>query len=105
MKDYICIDVQPDTSAVNIYEHVTHTLPEFQWRRGNSDMQGPYISGVNADKVHIKLWLGETPVAMSISFASVLGDDMKREQMKIALIEDIKQKFLPLIGEVINISD
>lgn len=102
MKDYVSIDIQPNISNDLIHKVLMEKLPDFKWRTGDSDMQGPYISGVNSDNIHVKIWLGERPVAMSVSFASVIAEVKVLNDMKEKIIDRIKNDLLPSLGRIIN---
>lgn len=103
MKDFVCIDVHSDASDVVVYEAARRAFPDFDWRRGDSDMQGPYVSGRNTDRVQIKIWLGEKPYSMTVSFQDVWPNDLRREERKGVLIDAIIKNLIPSLGNVGNL--
>jgi hypothetical protein len=46
-------------------------IPMATWRSGDSDSQGLYISGAFENGIHVKIWMGEAPVYLTISARSV----------------------------------
>lgn len=115
MKDFVCIDIDPgvididrdvdDDAAVaaNAYEHACRELPEFDWRRGHSDMQGRYLSGRNPDGVKIEIWFGDKLLDMSVSFRSAWLSDSRREEKQKLLLDAILKNFVPRLGATVKI--
>lgn len=103
MKDFVTYDVRCTLAKQQVLDIVIRKLPDFKWRQGESDAQGPYISGMNRDDVQIKLWLGESPVSISVSFDDVWDDEPDREERKGALIQSIDNAVVPLLGTVMKI--
>ena len=77
-------------------------MPDFKWHRGDSDAQGPYISGMNSDDVQIKLWLGESPMSIVVSFDDVWRDESDREERKEIFIHSMDTTVVPMLGTVIK---
>lgn len=102
MKDFVRIDIDSNVNDDFAYKCVRRALPEFSWRRGDSDQQGPYLSGGNADHVDIQIWLGEKPFAMSVLFQDVWPNVPKREEKKEALIADILKNLIPTLGNIVK---
>lgn len=100
MKDFVTYDVRCILAKQQVLDIVTFNLPEFKWRQGESDAQGSYISGINRDDVQIKLWLGEAPVGISVSFDDVWNGEPDREERKGALIQLMDKAVIPLLGTV-----
>lgn len=100
MKDFVTYDVRCTLAKQQVLDIVIRKLPDFKWRQGESDAQGPYISGMNRDDVQIKLWLGEAPVSMSVSFDDVWIGEPDREEKKDALIQLLDKAVVPLLGAV-----
>lgn len=100
MKDFVTYDVRCTLVKQYVLDIVTRNLPDFTWRQGDSDSQGPYISGTNRDDVQIKLWLGESPVSISVSFDDVWIGEPDREDRKGALIQLIDNAVVPRLGTV-----
>ena len=100
MKDFVIYDVRCTLVKQQVLDIVIRNLPDFKWRQGDSDSQGPYISGMNRDDVQIKLWLGEAPVSMSVSFDDVWIGEPDREEKKDALIQLLDKAVVPLLGVV-----
>jgi hypothetical protein len=102
MKDLITYDIGSKLNAGQVFENVTRALPSFDWRRGDSDAQGPYISGTNDELIQVKLWLGEAPIQMSVSFRRAWPDATDRENRKQQLIESIIKNLIPSIGTIVK---
>lgn len=102
MKDFVRIDIDSDANDAVAYEYALRALPEFSWRRGDSDQLGPYLSGRNADHVQIKIWLGEKPFDMSISFRNAWLNIPEREEKKEALVADILKNLIPSFGNIVK---
>lgn len=104
MKDFITYDIKSELSRDEIFENAIRILSNLEWRKGNSDSQGLYISGNNKQKITIQLWVSETPIEMFISFRSAwLGCDKEYENsQKQELINIVETSFIPSIGENIN---
>lgn len=102
MKDFICIDLKTSLDDNEINNYVRCFFSDFAWRSGNSDMQGRYISGVNIDGVHIQLWLGDRPVAMSISFRDLPTNNPDRESKKMGIVNRVRGTLIPTLGEMVS---
>ena len=100
MKDFITYCIRSGLAKKQVFDIVKRTLPDFQWRQGDSDAQGPYVSGSNDDHVQIQLWLGEDPVDMFVSFSRAWMDAGDREKKKSELIEVVDKSVAPLLGAV-----
>ena len=100
MKDFINYYIQCSLSKKQVFDTMVHTLPAFMWRQGDSDEQGPYISGADGNSIQIKLWLGEAQIGMSISFRRAWMDVGDREKSKSELVEVIDKSVIPLLGVV-----
>ena len=102
MKDFITYDIESELTRSNIYNKAISLFPEFEWRKGDNDSQGKYISGRNEKKVEIQLWLGESPFEMSVCFTGVWENDPNRNNKKEQLIEIIETRLIPIIGNKLN---
>ncbi|KPA13232.1 hypothetical protein MHK_006538 [Candidatus Magnetomorum sp. HK-1] len=100
MKDFVTYDIFCDLNKEQIFAEVVGFLPNFKWRQGDSDSQGPYISGMDDDDIQIKLWLGEEPVEMTISFDDVWLDTSDRDKRKVHFIELIENVIIPPLGVI-----
>jgi hypothetical protein len=96
MKDFVSIDIESRLSNDDVYLILSSGLSEFSWRRGDSDMQGPYVSGRDANSVTIQCWTGENPMQMSVSFRGV-KDVSQSEQEQ--LIKKLLNDLVPQIGK------
>lgn len=103
LKEIINIDVRPSISDDEIFHHFSHTLPKFKWRRGDSDMQGPYLSGVSPDYVDIQVWLGEKPITVFISFTGAWPNDPDRDMRKQQFFEFVINDLILRIGIAVKI--
>ncbi|HIV70678.1 MAG TPA: hypothetical protein H9903_07095 [Candidatus Aquabacterium excrementipullorum] len=99
MKDYVCIDVRSDLDQAGWRELLKASLPDFAWRGGDSDAQGPYLTGLRPDGVDIQCWMGEAPAEMAVSFR---GANLSQAAMS-DLITLLEQRILPKAGEVLSI--
>jgi len=99
MKDFISLDFDSSMAPGDVMALAEHALPDFAWRSGDSDMQGPYVSGMNASDVQIKIWLGEQPFQMSVSFRALHAAADAREKIKEELMERINKVLAPQLGQ------
>ncbi|MBB6249199.1 hypothetical protein [Rhodanobacter sp. A1T4] len=100
MKDFVRIDVVSELGQDAIFQILKEALPSFQWRQGDSDAQGPYVSGMHKDGVKIQAWLGEQPVAVSASFRAAWREDPAREEKKNAVLVPLLELACPALGAV-----
>ena len=89
MSNFISLDIDSPLSPDAARDLIADRLPEFSWRRGDSDAQGPYLSGVSTAGVRIQCWVGENPMAMSISFRSASMDGAAREPALDAILKTL----------------
>lgn len=94
MNDFISIDIESRLSDGDVFAIFSESLPSFTWRRGDSDAQGPYVSGVDSHGVKIQCWTGESPMAMSVSFRAAKVGDEARELLANAILQEV----VPRIG-------
>lgn len=99
MKDFIQIRIETSLNAAQGLNYFREALPRFKWRQGDSDMQGPYISGTNDKAVQLMLWLGEKPCDFTISFAGATSSATENR----VLVNQILQTVAPSIGEIVEI--
>lgn len=103
MKDFFTFDLKCKLSKQQVLDIVSINLPDFKWRQGDSDAQGPYLSGLNSNEVRTQIWMGEYPMDMFVSFRSggwsALPDSEERKNAiiqkilsVIALLEDESKK-------------
>jgi len=97
MKDFISIDVESERTDGDVFSIVSEALPGFSWRRGDSDAQGTYVSGMDVQGVRIQCWTGQNPMAMSVSFRSAKAIS---EETKRLLADAILREVVPRIGRV-----
>ena len=102
MKDFVTYDIGSNLNAEQVFNNVSRALSTFDWRRGDSDAQGPYISGTNDELIQVKLWLGEAPIQMSVSFRRAWPDAIDRENRKQQLIESITKNLIPSLGTLLK---
>ena len=103
MKEYVSIDIQSNKDVATVIGLCNQLLPDYSWKSGDSDAQGPYLSGKNKDSVKIKIWLGEAPYEMSISFQnSWLQSQDKEDKMK-NVVSNITNNVIPNFGQVTSI--
>lgn len=99
MKDYVCIDIQSDLDQAGWRQLLETALPDFAWRGGDSDAQGPYLSGVRTDGVDIQCWTGYAPAEMAVSFH---GANLSQAAMS-NLITTLEKSILPKAGKVLSV--
>ena len=58
--------------------------------------------GRNADDIQIKIWLGEKPISITVSFQDVWPNVPEREEKKEALIADILKTLIPTLGNIVK---
>ena len=73
MSDFFSLRIRGRHGRYSVAPFEAH-LPAFRWRQGDSDAQGPYVSGSRPDGVHIKFWWGEQPHDLTVSFRSSAAD-------------------------------
>lgn len=97
MNDFETFDITHIRSKDVVLARAVRTLPDFTWHGGDSEAQGPYIVGKSKDQIVIKLWLGEEPAILTVSFrnASLNASDRKTRQRD--LIESITHTLIPSI--------
>jgi hypothetical protein len=105
MKDFVAIDFQSDCTQDEILEAFKTHLPEFQWRGGDSDAQGLYVSGRNSDLVNVQAWLSETPMTATISFRNSWSNNPGRETLKQEMLNRIVDKVVPTLGTLLASAD
>lgn len=99
MKDFITYDIESELKQDEVYQKINNKLPDFRWRKGDSDSQGEYISGRDQDGVTIKVWLETNTFSeMSVCFTGVWENHNDRNTKKEQLIERIEKELIPLIG-------
>ena len=98
MKYFITYDIKSELNQGDVFNEASRILPDFEWRKGNSDSQGEYISGINKSKVDIQLWLSASLIEMSVSFRSVRGNLDKKSEEKQELTSFIEANFIPVVG-------
>jgi hypothetical protein len=97
MKDFFSVDIESTLSNDDVFEILSGGLPSFLWRRGNSDAQGTYVSGMDSNGVKIQCWTGERPMAVSVSFRGAKGmEEESKEHLANKLLSDL----LPSIGDI-----
>lgn len=99
MKEFVSVDIQSVCDEAEIKICVERLFLDFTWHSGDSDTQGPYLFGVNEDCVRIQLWLGERPIAMSISFRDMPLDIPERESKMIAITNRVRDNLVAALGE------
>lgn len=99
MKDFISFRIRSKLSATAVRGHLSDELPGFKWRQGDSDMQGPYISGTNNDGVRLMMWQGEQPNDLTVSFAGATSSAEENS----ALIDRLRDRLAPSLGEVVEV--
>lgn len=99
MKDFVIMDIVSTLKKIDVFEILTQDLVEFNWAMGESDAQGGYISGRNAQGVTIKFWIDEHPMHLSVSFRSSDLDLKSREEV----LEKISRNIIPRIGVVFEV--
>jgi len=105
MKEFITYDLKSKLNRSDIYNKALTALPDFNWRKGDSDSQGEYVSGMNQNKVDIQLWLEGNLVEMSVSFRGCWENNENRESKKQKLINIVEFNLIPAIGANIKKSE
>ena len=95
MDDFITFDLTFDLSPPQVLELCKQAFPAFNWRWGDSDQTGPYVSGMNSDRVHIQMELGETPIPLWVSFRCFWPEAADREARKQQIIDVVRQDLIP----------
>jgi len=99
MKDFIRIHWQTKLQLSSVFGRLVAALPAFQWRQGDSDMQGAYISGTNPGGAQIKLWFAEQPVDVTVSFRAANISESEAS----ALVDQLVVELLPSMGEIVRV--
>ncbi len=99
MQDFVRIAVTTDLDRDRVLERASAALQGFKWRGGDSDMQGPYVTGTNARGVKVQIWLGEAPADVTLSFHQIkpymAGDSLFKDETLNQL-----KAFLATLGSV-----
>ncbi|MDD5336391.1 MAG: hypothetical protein PHS32_21845 [Rhodoferax sp.] len=99
MKDFIHVRIKSDLNAEQMLDQFSSKLLGFKWRQGDSDMQGPYISGMNNDGVQVMMWHGEQPNDLTVSFSGATSSDTENRE----LIDQLLHRLAPSLGEVVEV--
>ncbi len=99
MKEFLTIRLSTPLDEQAICDHLKAGFPDFNWRRGDSDAQGPYVAGIDQAMVQIKCWMGERPVEITASFRSAWPDIENREDRKQKTVQQLI-RLLGSLGEV-----
>lgn len=99
MIDHILIEISSDLDIERVFNILSHDFPDFQWRYGDSEMQGEYISGKNQDDVDVQYWMRHPNKKFTISFDGTSLDERARENLKNRAINDT----IPKIGVISEI--
>jgi hypothetical protein len=102
MKDFITIEFQSTCKQDEVIAVLKAHLPDFQWRCGDSDMQGLYVSGRNSDLVNIQFWLSEPPMSATISFRNSWLDIASRDTLKKEILNKVVIDTIPVLGKLLN---
>ena len=105
MKDFILYDIKSELNQSDIYSKLLVLFPDYDWRLGDSDSQGKYISGRDKNNIDIEIWLGDTPIGMTVCFRGVWENSNNREEEKQKIINLLEKKFIPYLGEKIKKSE
>jgi len=100
MTDFIRADIESNLSNEEIFSVFLKFLPDFDWKKGDSDSQGNYITGTNSGKVKIQCWTEEKPMALSVSFRSAATNKNDIDIFSKLLISEI----IPKIGNTLKIN-
>lgn len=100
MNDFFTYDIVSNLTPDTMLDQLSRALPGFDWRRGSSDAEGPYIKGKNADSIEVEVWLGmgDEPVAMSVSFRRAWPGAPDRDEYKQQLVDHVERALLPSLG-------
>ncbi len=99
MKDFITIDIDSDFDRYKIFEKMSSSLKDYQWKTGGGDYQDSYVSGIGDNVGQIKIWITK-PVEVSISFRFI-SDEMKGEWQSRQF--EIIKKSLSELGKISRI--
>lgn len=73
-------------------EKLKYSFPDFRWHGGDSDAQGPYISGTAQNSIRVQIWLGETPYDATVSIRPESVDAAQRDVF-MSRFEEVLQTF------------
>lgn len=99
MKNFIHFRIKSSLNAEQILGQFSSKLLGFKWRQGDSDMQGPYISGVNNDGVQLMMWHGEQPNDLTVSFSGATSSEAENRE----LIDQVLHRLAPSLGAVVEV--
>jgi len=105
MNEFIKIEFRTSENQDNLCKLLISHFPYFEWRKGDSDMQGLYISGMNNESVQIQLWLEKNSEAMTISFRSLSGEKDEREKFKHKIYNNVKDNIFPSFTKIVKIKE
>jgi len=105
MRDFISIELRTRLPQVEVHEKLSEALPAFSFRMGDSDANGPYISGIDGEQAQVKVWLGEDPAGLTVSFRGWRPGAPDRDEAKKEIWGTISEVILPRLGEVLRIEE
>jgi hypothetical protein len=81
--NYANFELKPRVDHREAILRLKEALPGFNWRGGDSDYQGTYISGRSEHGFSVKLWSGEDvwDGTVEFRFAKEMDDTAKRQQL------------------------
>jgi len=100
MNDFVQINIASSLDEVDLARVFSGELSDFNWRLGDSDLQGKYISGTNSDGIQLKCWTSENPLELSISFRMAALRLDEKEKILARIIAIISSH----IGEIVKMS-
>jgi hypothetical protein len=82
--NYANLELKPRLGHRDAILRLKEVLPGFNWRGGDSDYQGTYISGRIQHRVSVKLWSGEDvwDGTVDFRFAKEMDESAKRQQLE-----------------------
>lgn len=66
--------VTPVPEQEILFSALKTSIPEADWRMGDSDAQGAYIKGYCQNGIDISIWLGENPADITVNARRFEGD-------------------------------
>lgn len=85
MVTFMDFDIQAECSKEDVFHLCQRSMPNMNWRMGESDMAGGYVSGSQSG-VQVKCWTGENLMAFSLSFLEEVPEEIREHWIVAARV-------------------
>lgn len=105
MKSFTIFDVQSNLGQDAVFNLMQNKFQDFSWRRGESEMQGLYVSGSSPDGIHVKIWLSDSPTSLTVSFDDAWSNFADAENLKQKFLNEISLEIIPALGILLKVTE